>query len=336
MRPTLLLAIAACAAESSPPNTCGDDLPRIVIGCWQVLERQKDEAAAVATLRAYYDAGFTTYDTADIYGRSESLLGRLRGIGAEPHVHTKFVTSSSDLGEARRVNSQSREALATVPDLVAFHWWDYADKSFVRAATHLATLRDEGMLHRVAACNFDVEHLREVVDSGVRVVSNQVQFSLLDRRPENGMLAFARARQIRLACFGVVAGGWLSDAWLDRPAPPRSALRTVSMRMYKARLDAWCRGDWALFQELLRTLRRIADRHATTIANVAAAWVLHQLGDDGGWVILGVRDTSHLDEHVALLRGVPFDEKDDGEVRAVLEKGKPPVGDIWSHERGLA
>ena len=73
------------------------------------------------------------------------------------------------------------------------------------------------------------------------------------------------------------------------------------MRMYKSRLDAWTGGEWGLFQELLRTLRGIADAHETTIANVAVAWVLHQLGPDGGWVILGVRDTQHLDEHKQLL-----------------------------------
>ena len=114
-------------------------------------------------------------------------------------------------------------------------------------------------------------------------------------------------------------------------------MRTVSMRMYKARLDQWTGGNWELFQTLLRAMRAIADRRATTISNVAAAWVLHQLGPDGGWVILGVRDASHLVEHTALLRGeVAIDDADAKELRAVLDMGQPPRGDIWSHERGLA
>ena len=112
--------------------------------------------------------------------------------------------------------------------------------------------------------------------------------------------------------------------------------------MYKARLDQWTGGEWSLFQELLSVLRSIADRHSTTIANVAAAWVLHQLGPEGGWVILGVRDTRHLNEHKALLRGasapggVALDGDDEKEIRHVLDKGHPPRGDIWSYERGLA
>jgi len=330
-----LIALLACADEAPPQNTCGDDLPRVVIGTWQILERHNDETAAVETLKAYAAAGFAAFDTADIYGRSESVLGALRSSSeVQPHVHTKYVTSSSTLREARRVNEQSRQALGAVPDLVAFHWWDYADQSFAKAARHLVTLQSEGKLRKVAACNFDVEHLAVLVDAGVPIVSNQVQYSLLDRRPENGMLAYAKQHHIRLATFGVVAGGWLSDRWLGAPPPGRDALTTVSMRMYKARLDQWTGGDWRLFQTLLATLRAIADRHGTTISNAAAAWVLHQLGPDGGWVILGVRDTAHLDEHRALLRGVPFDDDDDAKVQAVLARGNKPRGDIWSHEAG--
>ena len=108
----------------------------------------------------------------------------------------------------------------------------------------------------------------------------------------------------------------------------------------------------------------LTDKRGTTIANVAAAWVLRQLGPKGGWVILGVRDTRHLDEHTALLESVGdgeglkaaaatgllrgggdaaagagagmIDHDDDARIRAVLDKGNKPRGDIWSHERGLA
>ena len=209
----VLLAFTAVSADQAAPHpsdTCGDNLPRYVIGCWQILERHADEETAVATLQSYADAGFTTFDTADIYGRSETVLGRLRGAGVQPTIHTKYVTSSSQQREARRINAQSRSALGAPPDLVAFHWWDYADEQYVKAAQHLVTLQGEGKLTSIAACNFDVAHLSRLVDAGVPIVSNQVQYSLLDLRPENGMLAYARKHGIRLATFGVVAGGWLS------------------------------------------------------------------------------------------------------------------------------
>lgn len=205
----------------------------------------------------------------------------------------------------------------------------------MEAAQHLVELGGEEKLHKVAACNFDTAHLRQMVDAGVPIVSNQVQYSLLDRRPENGMLHYAKTNGIRLATFGTVAGGWLSDRWLGAPPPSDRAANTVSLRMYRKFLDRWCQGDWELFQELLQVLRDVADKHTTTIANIASAWVLYQLGDTGGWVILGVRDTRHLDEHKALLH-VAIDATDDKSIQEVLHKGRFPRGDIWSHERGLA
>jgi aryl-alcohol dehydrogenase-like predicted oxidoreductase len=166
----------------------------------------------------------------------------------------------------------------------------------------------------------------------------QVQYSLIDLRPENGMLAFAREHRLKLACFGTVAGGWLSDRFLGLAAPPRQ-LSTVSMRMYKANLDRW--GSWALFQELLGELKLVADRHGTTIANIAVCWVLRQLGPQGGWVVLGVRDTTHLEEHKKLAKLIvnganPISDEDEARIRKVLQRGNPPKGDIWSYERGLA
>lgn len=337
-----LLALPATLATAAEKQQCDQaGYPRIVIGCWQLLERYDNRDQAVRTLKAYADAGFSSFDTADIYGPSESLLGTFAAqtASATPKFFTKYVTQDSALTEARRVNAASRQALGAVPDLVQFHWWDYSDGRFVDAAKHLVTLKDEGALREVAACNFDTPHLRALVDAGVPIVANQVQYSLLDRRPENAMLAYAKGRGIRLAAFGTVAGGWLSDRFLGEPQSTQwqGDPQTVSMRMYKSHLDRWSRGDWELFQELLRAMRAVADRHATTVANVAVAWVLYQLGDDGGWVVLGVRDTAHLDEHTRL-RDVALDANDVAQIGAVLSKGASPAanGDIWSFERGLA
>ena len=53
-------------------------------------------------------------------------------------------------------------------DLLQFHWWDYQDSRYLDALTHLAELRDEGKIHRVALTNFDTERLRIIGDHGIR------------------------------------------------------------------------------------------------------------------------------------------------------------------------
>lgn len=53
------------------------------------------------TLAAYASENFTVFDTADIYGRSEAVLGQLRQKGFQPVIHTKFVTSEAGFDTAR-------------------------------------------------------------------------------------------------------------------------------------------------------------------------------------------------------------------------------------------
>ena len=118
---TLLLALLLFAAEQCDNDTPA--YPRIVIGCWQLLERHDDRERAVETLKQYADAGFTSFDTADIYGPSESLLGAFASQNSvvKPKFFTKYVTQDATMTEARRVNAVSRKALGAVPDLVQFH-----------------------------------------------------------------------------------------------------------------------------------------------------------------------------------------------------------------------
>ena len=125
--------IAAVTPRSASHTRCAEQCdsggyPRIVIGCWQLLERTHDQSQAVATLQSYVKAGFTAFDTADIYGPSEEILGKLRREIARssetpPRFFTKYVTGDSSLQEARRVNAKSRASLGAVPDMVQFHWW---------------------------------------------------------------------------------------------------------------------------------------------------------------------------------------------------------------------
>jgi hypothetical protein len=100
----LAILLGIVSAEQCDSDSGG--YPRIVIGCWQLLERKHDQSEAVATLQSYVKAGFTAFDTADIYGPSEEILGKLRREIARssetpPRFFTKYVTGDSSLQEAR-------------------------------------------------------------------------------------------------------------------------------------------------------------------------------------------------------------------------------------------
>ena len=99
-------------------------------------------------------------------------------------------------------------------DLCQFYWHDYGNKNYVAAAQHLAALQADGKILAVGATNFDVARMREMRDAGVAFANHQVQYSLLDRRPENGMVAYCLENGIGLTPYGAIAGGFLSDRYL--------------------------------------------------------------------------------------------------------------------------
>ena len=104
-------------------------------------------------------------------------------------------------------------------DLVQFHWWDYAVPGAAECAQHLAGLQAQGKIDRIGVTNFDHRHLAEIAASGVDVVSAQVQYSLLDRRPEGGFAHWAGANDVAILAYGSLAGGFLTDRWLGESDP---------------------------------------------------------------------------------------------------------------------
>lgn len=272
---------------------------RLLNGMWQVsgAHGRIDPQAAIRNMFDYLDSGFTTWDLADHYGPAEDFIGEFRrqvianrGAAALANVYafTKWVPRPERM--TRRIVEDNigislRRMGVERLDLLQFHWWDYEDSNYLDALLHMADLQQEGKIRHLALTNFDTEHLQRIVDRGIRIVSNQVQYSLIDRRPDINMVPFCQAHDISLLAYGTFCGGLLSERYLGQPEPRRGTLNTASLQKYKQMIDAW--GDWALFQELLTALKTIADKHQVSIANVAVRAILERPAVAG--VIVGVR-----------------------------------------------
>ena len=320
-------------AESRLRFVEGLPICRILNGMWQVsgTHGRIDPTAALDAMLAYHDAGFTTWDLADHYGPAEDFVGEFRrrlsaerGEAAlsEMQAFTKWVPRPGPMTRKiveNNVDISLRRMGVERLDLLQFHWWEYRDKRYLDALEHLATLRDEGKIHRVALTNFDTERLREIADHGVRVVSNQVQYSLIDRRPEVQMSGVCEEQRVWLLPYGVLCGGLLSDRYLGQPEPGPGELNTASLRKYKQMIDAW--GGWRLFQQLLAALRGIADKHEVGIANVAERYILDKPAVAG--VIIGARlgVAEHIAENARLFRFV-LDDEDNHAIETVLASAR--------------
>jgi aryl-alcohol dehydrogenase-like predicted oxidoreductase len=285
------------------------DLPicRLLNGLWQVSggHGRIDPAAAIDAMLRYHDAGFTTWDLADHYGPAEDFIGEFRHrlvarsgpqALAQMQAFTKWVPSPEPMTRQvveRAVDISRRRMDTEMLDLLQFHWWDYRDGRYLDALEQLAALRAAGKLRHLGLTNFDTKRLEIMQQRGLPIVSNQVQYSLVDRRPEVAMAPFCQEHGVVLFTYGTLLGGLLSERYLGRPEPGQRELTTASLRKYKQMIDAW--GGWALFQELLQAADQVAKRHDVSIANVAVAAVLDRPAVAG--VIVGVR--LGLAEHLA-------------------------------------
>lgn len=322
-------------------------ISRILNGMWQVAGAHGyiDPTSAINSMMNYHNAGFTTWDLADIYGPAENFVGDFRrklskekGESALDDVKalTKFVPNPGTMTRPiveQSVNlSLSRMDLKTL-DLLQFHWWDYNDTNYLNALDYLSELRDEGKLKHVGLTNFDTERMQVMADHGLNLVSNQVQYSLIDLRPEVKMEKFCKQHDIGLLTYGTLCGGLLSEKYLGKPEPLKGALNTASLQKYKNMIDTW--GGWSLFQELLRTLDEIAQKHGVSIANVATRYILDKPKVAG--VIIGVR--LGIAEHISE-NGRVFDMKLDGDdndkIKAVICKSRDlfaSIGDCGDEYR---
>jgi aryl-alcohol dehydrogenase-like predicted oxidoreductase len=213
---------------------------------------------------------------------------------------------------------------------VQFHWWDYSAPRWLDTALWLAELQREGKIDRVGGTNFDSEHMLAMLAASVPLTTMQVQYSLLDRRPARQMAPAAASNGVSLLCYGTVAGGFLSDAWLGKPEPT-GALSNRSLTKYKLIIDDF--GGWGLFQELLGVLAVTADRHRVDIATIASAAVLGEPGVAA--VIVGARDRSHLASNLAIA-GVRLDAEDEARIGQVLARARRLDGDVYTLERDRA
>ena len=309
------------------------EICRILNGMWQVSGGHGpiDPAAAVKDMFPYVDEGFTTWDLADHYGPAEDLIGEFRrqltaarGPEAWERVQafTKWVPRPGPMTRGvveQAVDVSLRRMDIDRLDLLQFHWWEYQDESYLDALSHLSDLRDEGKIRHVALTNFDTERLKRIAGHGIKIVSNQVQFSLIDRRPEVEMAQFCLDQGIHLLAYGTLCGGLLSDRYLGAPEPSRAALNTASLSKYKQMVDAW--GGWELFQELLGALRFVADTHQVNIANVAVRYVLDRPAVAGA--IVGVRlGVSENRADSARVFEFNLDQSDLAQIDAVLNRSR--------------
>jgi len=278
-------------------------ISKIGVGTWAWGSRilwgyGKDytKADLVSVYNESLKSGVNFFDTAEIYGmgNSEEILGcclRQSKANISPVIATKFFPFPWRLGKkalrqalagSLKRLGRNRVELYQLHQPININKWLDA----------IADVYEEGLISAVGVSNYNPEQLKRAYDilgnRGIKLASNQVQYSLIYRQNEsNGLLTLCQELKVAFLAYSPIAQGVLTGKYTPQN-PPRGILRRRRYR--RAVLERW--------QPLLKVMTKIAEENAgKTLAQIAINWVLSK----GAIPIIGAKNISQIKDNIASL-----------------------------------
>ncbi len=277
-------------------EAAGEKLSAIGLGTWQFGSSEWGygthyaEHDAIDILHRALDLGVNLVDTAEMYGfgRSERIVGRAI---AERRDEVFVASKVLPIFPVRamivnRANASARRLGVDEIDLYQLHWPNPA----IPIAEQMAGMRElqhRGVIRQIGVSNYSLERWKAAeVALGGPVLSNQVRFNLVDRRPLDGLCDWAAQHDRVVIGYSPLAQGLLSGRY-------DAAHRPTAMR---ANSPAFLPENLRRAQPLLDALREIAETHDATPAQVALAWLIRH---PNVVVIPGASTVAQLERNVA-------------------------------------
>lgn len=234
---------------------------------------ETSETDAYQTVSAALDAGITFFDTAPIYGESESFLGRaLKGRRQHVVLATKcgLVKNGSwtdhDLRPETIVSQLESSLTHLQTDYIDLYQIHYPDPKvpLAEALETLVRLQEQGKIRYIGLCNVGE---KEVSAAGEQIAVVQNEFSLL--HPQKALDVFPACKKLNLGFigYGTLCGGILSGKYHKEPNLRRADARNYFYKCYRGEAFA------AVYQTVLR-VKEIAKKRGCAAASVAGAWAL--------------------------------------------------------------
>ncbi|WP_224243351.1 aldo/keto reductase [Hyalangium gracile] len=270
----------------------------LVGGFWEALPPETVQEIVDASLKG----GINWFDTAEAYGHGRSeqaLAGALERLGKKPGeviIATKWLPL---MRGALSITETIDERIACLSpygiDLHQIHQ-PFAIATIEAQANAMADLVKARKIRTVGVSNFSEKRMRAMhaalARRGIPLVSNQMPYSLLDRRIEsNGVLAAAKELGITIIAYSPLAQGLLSGKFHDDPTLIR---KSPGPRKF---LPSFRPRGLARTRPLIDELKKIATAHGATPSQVALNWLAHFHGDTVV-VIPGATKRRHAEENV--------------------------------------
>ena len=267
----------------------------LTFGCWQAGGKQWDNTNdddSLAAMRAAYQSGITSFDTAEAYGggHSEEILGQfIKEIGREEvTVATKVGGSLSAEGIHKSCEkSLSRLGIERI-DLYQIHWpsgtWGGDKTPLEESMGALVKLQQEGKINAIGVSNFRKDLIEDALQYG-RIDSLQPPYSVFFQPyVANGTIEFCRQHEISVIPYSPLAQGLVTGKFNmeNRPTDNREGNHLFKDPVYELALQATSQ------------MNSIAEKYGANTAQIALAWLIAQPGVTSP--IVGARNAKQIED----------------------------------------
>lgn len=251
----------------------------IIMGTWQAGKSMWvgiDDTEITNAIRAAYDAGITTFDTAEQYGEghSEQILGAaLADVRDKVAIASKVFANHLKYDRVIEACDRSLKNLKTdYLDLYQIHWPSGSFGSEVvpieETMRALVELQDKGKIRAIGVSNFSVAQMEEAAQFG-RIDSLQPPYSLFWRKIEKEEMPYCVKNKMSILAYSSLAQGLLTGKF----GPDHQFAEGDHRSKNKLFSD---KDNYARVQQALDKLRPIAEGKNCTLAQLALAWLIAQ------------------------------------------------------------
>jgi aryl-alcohol dehydrogenase-like predicted oxidoreductase len=288
----------------------------IGLGCWQFSKQANmagrfwptlDDELIREVVRISLEGGINWFDTAEVYGNgaSEKILAKtLVGLGKKPGdaiIATKWWPMFRTASNISATINDRIDALSPFPiDLYQVHqpWGFSSEKAEMEA---MATLVRSGKIKAVGVSNFSAKQMRSawktLQKSGISLVSNQVQYSLLQRKIEsNGILETAKELGITIIAYSPLAQGMVTGKFHDNP----DLLKNIGLRRFSSQFKP---KGMEKSRPVAEMVKKLAVKYNATPSQVALNWLIHFSGNTVV-AIPGATKATHAAENTGAMKFV--------------------------------
>jgi myo-inositol catabolism protein IolS len=264
--------------EKRTLGTSQVEITPIIMGTWQAGKRMWvgiEDADSIKTIRAAFDAGITTIDTAEVYGEGHSeriVAAAVSDVREQVQYATKVFANHLKYQQVIEACDRSLQNLKTdYIDLYQIHWPSGAFNSEIvpigETMEALNKLKDQGKIRAIGVSNFSRQQLEQASQYG-RIDSLQPPYSLFWRQVEKDAVPYCIEHHISILAYSPLAQGLLTGKF------PRGHQFEPGDNREKNKLFQGENFERA--QQALDKLRPIAAKHNCTLAQLTLAWLIAQ------------------------------------------------------------